>query len=108
MFRHRSSDNGVPYLRLDRLRGARHVGMRGAASLDPPDVLVKRHVHVHVGETEQNGNAEALKRKQIARLENGVFAIELPWISGRTDDRRVAEVDGIKFTVRLKKFRKKT
>lgn len=56
----RRSNDSVPYLRLDRLRGARDVGVRGASSLDPPDVLVKRPVYIHVGETEQYGHAQAL------------------------------------------------
>lgn len=58
-----ASNDGVPDLRLRRLRGARDVRVRRAPALDPPDVLVERAVHVHVGETEQHGHAQALWKK---------------------------------------------
>lgn len=57
-------DNGVFHLRLGRLRSARDVRMSGASSLDPPDILVKRSVHVHVGKTEQHRHAQALRTHQ--------------------------------------------
>jgi hypothetical protein len=52
-------------LRLNRLCGARDVGVRRATSLDSPYVLVKRSVYVNVGETEQHGNAKALQNTGI-------------------------------------------